>query len=66
VHEYDLPDACPFFQESRLQPVLISCAGCVGDAAFINVGNPSGFAADVDVGLGYIPLEAVYWLLVEP
>lgn len=59
VHEYDLPDARLFFQEGRFQPFLISGAGGVGDAAFIDVGNPSGVAADVDVGFGYVPLEAL-------
>ena len=58
VHEYDLPGACLFFQEGRFQPFLISGPGGVSDTAAIDVGNPSGVAADVDVGFGYVPLEA--------
>ena len=54
VHEYDLPDACLFFQEGRFQPFLINGAGGVDDAAFIDADNPSGVAADVDVGFGYV------------
>src|ERR1700730_2171719 len=56
VHEDDLPDACLFLEESRFQPILVYSAGSVCDAAFIDVGYPSGVAADVDVGLGHVPL----------
>ena len=55
MHEDDLPDAGPFFQEGRFQPVLVHGAGNVGDAAFIDVGNPSGVAPDVDVRFGHVP-----------
>src|SRR6266481_2303825 len=55
VHEDDLPSACLFFQEGRFQPVLVSGAGRVGDAAFIGVGNPSSVTADVDVRFGHVP-----------
>jgi hypothetical protein len=49
VLEDDLPDATLFLQEGRLQPFLVRCTGAVADAAFVNVGDPSGVAADVDV-----------------
>jgi hypothetical protein len=58
VHEYDFPGACLLFEEGRLQPFQISSARAVCDGAFIDVGNPSGVAPDVDVGFGYFPLEA--------
>ena len=51
VHENDLPVPCLFLQEGRFQPLLVRCAGGVGDAAFIGVGNPSGVTADVDYPL---------------
>ena len=46
--------AC-FLQEGRFQPLLVRCAGGIGDAAFIDVGNPSGVAADVDVRFRHVP-----------
>src|SRR5260370_41243483 len=55
VHEDDLPGACLFLEESRLQPLLVYRAGGICDPAFVNVGNPGGSAADVDVGSGYVP-----------
>src|SRR5438105_645085 len=59
VHEDDLPVACPFFEEGRFEPILLRGTGGVGDAAFIDVGNPRGVAADVDVGFGHVPLVAL-------
>jgi hypothetical protein len=47
VHEDDLPVPCLFLQEGRFQPLLVRCAGRVGDAAFIDIGNPSGVTASV-------------------
>jgi hypothetical protein len=55
VHEDDLPGACLFLEESRLQPLLVYRAGGISDPALVDVGNPSGFAADVDVGFGHVP-----------
>jgi hypothetical protein len=59
VHEDDLPAACLFLQEGRFQPVLVHGAGSVGDAAFIDVGDPSGIAADVDFGFGHVLVVAL-------
>jgi len=59
LREDDLPVACPSFQESRFEPILFRRTGRVGDAAFIDIGNPSGVAADVDVGFGHAPLVAL-------
>jgi len=59
VHEDDLPGASLFLQEGRFQPVLVHSAGSVGDAAFIDVGDPSCVAADVDVWFGYVPFIAL-------
>jgi len=52
----DLPVACLLFEEGRFQPILVDGTGSVGDATFIDVRDPGGIAADVDVGLGHIPL----------
>lgn len=59
VHEDDLPDACPFLQEGRFQPFLIHGAGGVCDTAFVDVGDPRGVAADVDVRFGHVPFVAL-------
>jgi hypothetical protein len=59
VHEDDLPVACPFFEAGRFEPILLGGTGGVGDAAFIDVGNPSSVAANVDVGFGHVPLVAL-------
>jgi hypothetical protein len=59
VHEDDLPGPCLFLQEGRFQPVLVQGAGGVGDAAFIDVGDPSGIASDVDVRFGHVPFIAL-------
>src|SRR5258708_7534713 len=59
VHEDNLPDACLFLEEGRFQPVLVHGAGGVSDAALIDVSNPCRLAADVDVGFGHIPFEAL-------
>ena len=59
VHEDNLPVACSFFEEGRFQPILLRGTGGVGDAAFIEVGNPSGVAANVDIGFGHVPLVAL-------
>ena len=66
VHEDDLPGACLFLQEGRFQPVLVHSAGSVGDAAFIDVGDPSGVAADVDVRFGYVPFIALACGMLGP
>jgi hypothetical protein len=58
VHEQDLPHVSLFLKEGRFQPFLLHGAGAVGDAAFIDVSDPSGVAADVDVGLGHVPFIA--------
>ena len=42
----------------RFEPFLAHGAGGVGDAALIDVGNPSGDAADVDVRFGHVPFIA--------
>src|ERR1700737_446665 len=55
VHEDDLPGACLFLEKSRLQPLLVYGAGGICEAALIDVGNPSGVAADVNVGFGHVP-----------
>src|SRR5580658_372307 len=55
MHEDDLPGACLFLQEGGFQPILVHGTGSVGDAAFIDVGDPSAIAADVDVGFGHVP-----------
>jgi hypothetical protein len=47
-----------FSRKGRFQPILLRGTGGVGDAAFIDVGNPSGVAANVDVGFGHVPLVA--------
>jgi hypothetical protein len=54
VHEDDLPGPCLFLQEGRFQPVLVHGARGVGDAGFIDVGDPRGVATDADVGLGHV------------
>jgi hypothetical protein len=59
VHEDDLPDAGLFLQEGRFQPVLVHGAGSVGDAAFIDVGDPSGVAVDVNLRFGHVPFIAL-------
>src|SRR6267154_5069681 len=59
VHEDDLPGACLFLEESRLQPLLVYRAGGICDPALVDVGNPSGFAADVDVGFGHVPFVTI-------
>lgn len=59
VHEDDLPVACPFFEEGRFQPILLRGTGGVGNVTFVDVGNPSGVAANVDVGFGHVPLVAL-------
>jgi hypothetical protein len=59
VHEDDLPGAGLFLEEGRFQPVLVHGAGSVGDAAFIDVGDPSGVAVDVDVRFGHVPFIAL-------
>jgi hypothetical protein len=50
VHEDDLPSACLSLEESRFQRFLVHGAGGICNAAFIDIGNPSGFTADVYVG----------------
>src|SRR6266478_1639182 len=68
VHEHDLPDARPFLQEARFQPFLVRGAAGVGDAAFIEIDDPSGVAADVDVRFGYVQshrLPATGWALMR-
>jgi hypothetical protein len=59
VHEDDLPGAGLFLQKGRFQPVLVHGARSVGDAAFVNVGDPSCIAADVDVGFGHVFVGAL-------
>ena len=59
VHEDDLPVAYPFFEEGRFQPILLRGTGGVGNATFVDVSNPSGVAANVDVGFGHVPLVAL-------
>jgi hypothetical protein len=59
VHEDDLPGTGLFLQKGRFQPVLVHGAGCVGDAAFIDVGDPSSIATDVDVGFGHVLVGAL-------
>jgi len=58
VHEDDLPDASLFLEKSRFEPFLVHGARGVRDAASINICNPSGIAADVDVGFRHVPLVA--------
>jgi hypothetical protein len=58
AHEDDLPNACLFLEKVRFEPFLAPGAGGVGDAAVIDVCNPSGIASDVDVGFSHVPLEA--------
>jgi len=59
MHEDDLPVPCLFLQKGRFQPFLVHRAGGVSDAAFIDVGNPSHVAADVDVWFGHVPFIAL-------
>jgi hypothetical protein len=59
VHEDDLPGACLFLEESRLQPLLVYRAGGICDPALVDVGDPSGVAADVNVGFGHVPFVAL-------
>src|SRR6266481_7737441 len=59
VHEDDLPDASLFVEKSRFEPFLAHGARGVRDTALIDVCNPSGIAADVDVGFSHVPLVAV-------
>jgi hypothetical protein len=59
VHEDDPPGACLFLQEGRFQPVLVHGARGVGDAAFIDVGDPRDVAANVDVGVGHVLVVAL-------
>ena len=59
VHEDDFPDAALFLQKGRFQPVLVHGSGSFGDAAFIDVGDPSGIATDVDVRFGHVPFIAL-------
>jgi len=59
VHEDELPGPCLFLEEGRFQPVLARGARGVGDAAFIDIGDPSGVAADVDVRFGHVPFIAL-------
>src|SRR5260370_7362565 len=56
VHKGDLQGAGLFLEKSRFQPSLVHGAGGVCDASFIDVGNPSSVAADVNVGFGHAPL----------
>jgi len=58
VHEDDLPDASLFLEKGRFEPFLAHGARGVRDAALIDVCNPSGIAADVDVGFRHVPLVA--------
>src|SRR5467141_3442140 len=58
VHEEDLPDASLFLEKGRFEPFLAHGARGVRDAALIDVCNPSGIAADVDVGFRHVPLVA--------
>jgi len=67
VHEDDLPDASLFLEKSRFEPFLAHGARGVRDAASIDVCNPSGIAADVDVGFRHVPLVALpaaCWALI--
>jgi len=59
VHEDDLPDACLLLQEGLFQPFLVRGAGGVGDTAFIDLGDPSGAAADVEVRFCHFPFIAL-------
>src|SRR5260370_21019284 len=56
VHENDLPDASLFLEKGRFEPFLAHGARGIRDAALIDVCNPSGIAADVDVGFRHVPL----------
>jgi len=58
VHEDDLPDASLFLEKGRFEPFLAHGARGIRDAALIDVCNPSGIAADVDVGFRHVPLVA--------
>ena len=58
VHEDDLPNACLFLEKDRFKPFLAQGAGGVGDAALIDVCNPSDIADDVDVRFSHVSLEA--------
>jgi hypothetical protein len=67
VHEDDLSDASLFLEKSRFEPFLAHGARGVRDAALIDVCNPSGIAADVDVGFRHVPLvafAAACWALI--
>jgi peptide deformylase len=58
-----LGDATADFYEGCLSLSGFSASGLlcggVGDAAFIDVCNPSDFAADVDVRFGHVPFKAL-------
>jgi hypothetical protein len=46
------------WRKADFEPFLAQGAGGVGDAALIDVCNPSGIADDVDVGFSHVLLEA--------
>jgi hypothetical protein len=53
---FQLP-AC-FCKKGRFHPSLVHGAGRVSDAAPVDVGNPRGVIADMDVRLGHVPFIA--------
>jgi hypothetical protein len=59
VHKDDLSGAGLLPQEGRFQPVLVHGAGGVGDAAFIDLGDPRGVAADMHVQFSHVPFVAL-------
>src|SRR5258707_9348777 len=58
VKKCDLPDASLFLEKGSFEPFLAHGARGVRDAALIDVCNPRGIAADVDVGFRPVPLVA--------
>lgn len=56
MEEGDFPGVGISLEERRFQPLSMYCPGSVGDAAIVNISDPCGVTADVDVGLGHVPL----------
>jgi hypothetical protein len=46
-------------EKGRLQPLLIRGNRSGSDAAFVDIGDPSNAAFNVDVWFGYMPLIAL-------
>jgi hypothetical protein len=59
VHEDNFPGGSLFLQESRFQPLLVYGARTIGDAPFVDVGDPSRISADVNILFGYVPFVSL-------